>query len=137
MRAHPIELRLTFGGAEAMALSLRSILEVLATTSGPLDSVADRCPGVFDRSDLGTFILREDCDDLVRCEAIDAAATGASKLQGLQILPGNGYLLLCAALASDGHADAIRFVHGWPILSAAGNGGGQGSSARAPKGAVA
>lgn len=102
-------LTLTPIGAEAAKLSFAHALDVLTAP----DSAADRIVERLNKAG----VLRDDLTDLIRCEPIDAAASGASKLQGLQLLPGDGYLLLCAALASDGHADTISFVHGWPILS--------------------
>jgi len=66
------------------------------------------------------LVFGEDLGGLFRCEAIDAAASGAGVLHGLRILPDERYLELVSAIVLDGKAHVAADCHGWPILSLVG-----------------
>lgn len=104
-------------GAARSLSSAFSALEHLALAGDALDHIANRPGSIIARGDAGSFDLCCDADDLIRCEFVDSAASGASPFKLVHVLPSDRYLDFVSALTGDWHADIVRFVHGWPILS--------------------
>lgn len=90
----------------------RSFASLFAISGASFDGLADCLSGLF----CEEFVAGDELRDLLGSEAVNRAAPGASKLDGLKIEPCDTYLVLFAALARHANKDRIRISHGWPHL---------------------